>query len=104
MQTHLINDHSFHLFYSPSNTSSRLPYLGVIIAAHPSVKDHKVGDRVFGANFSYAERIIVNAKNILPIPSNFSFEEAAGLYITYPTSYAALVLRAQLKQGKLDDV
>ncbi|RUS14839.1 chaperonin 10-like protein, partial [Endogone sp. FLAS-F59071] len=74
---------------------------GVIIAAHPSVKNYKVGDRVFGSNFSYAERIIIDTKNILPIPTNFSFEEAAGLYITYPTSYAALVLRAQLKQGEV---
>lgn len=30
-----------------------------------------------------------------------SFEEAAGLSITYPTSYAALVIRAKLQKGIL---
>jgi NADPH2:quinone reductase len=34
------------------------------------------------------------------MPKNFTFEQAAGLYVTYPTSYAALVLRANLKAGE----
>ncbi|RUS34290.1 chaperonin 10-like protein [Jimgerdemannia flammicorona] len=74
-------------------------FSGVVVATHPSVKNCKPGDRVFGNGFSYAERIVVKSGAILPVPQNFSFEEAAGLFITYPTSYAALVLRAQLKKG-----
>lgn len=34
------------------------------------------------------------------MPKNFTFEQAAGLFITYPTSYSALVLRANLKAGE----
>ncbi|CAO3600069.1 unnamed protein product [Absidia cylindrospora] len=34
------------------------------------------------------------------MPKNFTFEQACGLYITYPTSYSALVLRANLKAGE----
>ncbi|KAI9490512.1 NAD(P)-binding protein [Zychaea mexicana] len=65
-----------------------------------TVSQYKAGDRVFGSGFSFAEVITVEASKVLPIPKNFSFEQAAGLYITWPTSYAALVLRAQLKAGE----
>ncbi|KAJ2725909.1 hypothetical protein GGI07_000954 [Coemansia sp. Benny D115] len=62
----------------------------------------KVGDRVFGSNATgtYAEYIAVPAIQCFHIPSTLSFEQAAGLYITYPTSYAALVLRAQVAAGE----
>ncbi|GAA5802945.1 hypothetical protein HPULCUR_008420 [Helicostylum pulchrum] len=65
-----------------------------------TVPKFKVGDRVFGSGSSFAEVVNVNASMVLPMPRNFSFEQAAGLFITYPTSYSALVLRAQLKAGE----
>jgi NADPH2:quinone reductase len=55
---------------------------------------------VFGSGYSFAEVINVAATSVLPMPKNFTFEQAAGLYITYPTSYSALALRAQLKAGE----
>lgn len=55
---------------------------------------------MFGAGNSFAEVVNVLASNVLPIPKHFNYEQAAGLYVTYPTSYAALVLRAQLKAGE----
>jgi NADPH2:quinone reductase len=33
------------------------------------------------------------------VPDGWSFHEAAGLFITAPTSYAALVVRAGVKKG-----
>jgi NADPH:quinone reductase len=36
---------------------------------------------------------------MLPVPDGWSFQEAAGLFVTAPTSYAALVTRANIKEG-----
>jgi NADPH2:quinone reductase len=35
----------------------------------------------------------------LPVPSGMSYEQAAGLFVTYPTSYEGLVGRGQAKKG-----
>ncbi|KAG2186139.1 hypothetical protein INT43_002577 [Umbelopsis isabellina] len=74
-------------------------FAGVVLKS--TVPNFKVGDRVFGSGNAYAEQVVVDAIKCIPIPSNLSFEEAAGLYVTYPTSYAALVLRAKLQPGEI---
>ncbi|SCV73427.1 BQ2448_7353 [Microbotryum intermedium] len=62
---------------------------------------YKHGQKVFGAGQgAYAERIKVDWKSLVPVPENVTMEQAAGLYITYPTSYAALVYRAEIKKGE----
>ncbi|KAG1487379.1 hypothetical protein G6F45_012282 [Rhizopus arrhizus] len=73
-------------------------FSGIVLKS--TVPQFKAGDRVFGAGNAFAEVVNVLASSVLPIPKNFNFEQAAGLYITYPTSYAALVLRANLKAGE----
>lgn len=73
-------------------------FSGIVLKS--TVPQFKAGDRVFGAGNSFAEVVNVLASNVLPIPKHFNYEQAAGLYVTYPTSYAALVLRAQLKAGE----
>lgn len=73
-------------------------FSGVVLKS--TVPEYKAGDRVFGSGYSFAEVITTAAERVLPVPKNFTFEQAAGLYITWPTSYAALVLRAQLKAGE----
>ncbi|KAF9425303.1 hypothetical protein BGZ94_007672 [Podila epigama] len=77
-------------------------FAGVVTAVGPDAKSmYKVGDRVFGSTQGcYAEKVCCNPKTLLPIPANLSFEQAAGLFITYPTSYVALAVRAQLKAGE----
>ncbi|GAB1521411.1 hypothetical protein RhiTH_004506 [Rhizoctonia solani] len=61
----------------------------------------KRGDRVFGSGQgAYAERVAAKWQNLHPIPNGFSFEQAAGLFVTWPTSYEALVGRAQLQPGE----
>jgi NADPH2:quinone reductase len=62
---------------------------------------YKPGDRVFGsAQGSYATKIISTEERLRPIPKDWGFFEAAGLFITAPTSYAALVTRAGVKKGR----
>ncbi|KAI8373771.1 alcohol dehydrogenase [Blakeslea trispora] len=73
-------------------------FSGVVLKSTTS--KFKPGDRVFGSGYSFAEVINVPATNVLPMPTRFTFEQAAGLFVTYPTSYAALVLRANLKAGE----
>jgi Zn-dependent alcohol dehydrogenase len=45
-------------------------------------------------------RIKVDWRNLLVVPEGMSYDAASTLFVTYPTSYAALVLRAQLKKDE----
>ncbi|KAH9485385.1 Quinone oxidoreductase-like protein 2-like protein [Psilocybe cubensis] len=61
----------------------------------------KRGQRVFGsAQGCYADKVAVPHWNVIPLPDNISFDQGAGLFITWPTSYEALVGRAELKKGE----
>ena len=61
---------------------------------------YAVGDRVFGAGQgSYATKIAVPEDSLRLVPDGWSFSEAAGLFVTAPTSYAGLVIRAQIRNG-----
>ncbi|KZS98330.1 alcohol dehydrogenase [Sistotremastrum niveocremeum HHB9708] len=61
----------------------------------------KAGDRVFGqAQGCYAERVATDYRVLHPVPKGMSLDEAAGLYVTWPTSYEGLVGRAELKAGE----
>ncbi len=46
-----------------------------------------------------SEYVKVPATNVFKKPENLSFEEAAGIGITYATAWNSLVLRAGIKQG-----
>ena len=58
--------------------------------------------RMFGEHCwgGYAERIAVPRQNILPKPSNLSFEQAACVPLTFLTSWTMLTRRAKLKPGE----
>lgn len=61
----------------------------------------KPGDRVFGSGEgAYAEKIATDWQQLFSIPKGMSYNEAAGLFVTWPTSYEALVGRAELKAGE----
>lgn len=80
----------------------------MVVETPPSADDgddssqrFKVGDRVFGSGQgAYAEYIACSGRMLLPVPERWSFAEAAGLFVTAPTSYAALVVRADIQEGK----
>ncbi|KAF2157094.1 NAD(P)-binding protein [Myriangium duriaei CBS 260.36] len=60
----------------------------------------KVGDKVFGAaQGGYATNICAVESALRPVPKGWGYFESAGLFVTAPTSYAALVNRAQIKKG-----
>jgi NADPH2:quinone reductase len=61
---------------------------------------YKPGDGVFGsAQGGYATMITSTEERLRPLPKNWGHFEAAGLFITAPTSYGALVQRAGVKKG-----
>jgi NADPH:quinone reductase len=61
----------------------------------------KPGDRVFGSsNGCFAEKAKVPWTYLLPLPDNMTYDQGAGLHVTWPTSYEALVGRADLKAGE----
>ncbi|KAJ1728688.1 hypothetical protein GGI11_003882 [Coemansia sp. RSA 2049] len=76
-------------------------FAGTVVRRSQTDQRFKIGDRVFGssATGAYAEYIAVPAAHCLQIPETLGFEQAAGMYITYPTSYAGLVQRGRVRRG-----
>ncbi|KJA19906.1 hypothetical protein HYPSUDRAFT_841928 [Hypholoma sublateritium FD-334 SS-4] len=67
----------------------------------PAGSHLKRGQRVFGAQLgSFSDKIAVHCDRVIPLPDNITFDQGAGLFITWPTSYEALVGRAELKKGE----
>lgn len=62
---------------------------------------YKSGDRIFGSTQGcFADKVAVKWQATNRLPDNLTFDQGAGLYITWPTSYEALVGRAELKPGE----
>ncbi|KAI0905503.1 hypothetical protein F4823DRAFT_627792 [Ustulina deusta] len=77
-------------------------FSGSVLATPANSKSPKfpVGSRVFGASQgAYATKVCATEEQLLPVPQGWSFTDAAGLFVTAPTSYGALVLRAGVKAG-----
>ncbi|KAF4980159.1 hypothetical protein FZEAL_3778 [Fusarium zealandicum] len=74
-------------------------FAGTVIAA-PANPKFPPGSRVFGASQgAFATKLCAKEDTLLPVPDGWSFQEAAGLFVTAPTSYSALVVRAGIKKG-----
>ncbi|KAI4862575.1 NAD(P)-binding protein [Hypoxylon rubiginosum] len=78
-------------------------FSGIVLATPTDPKSppkFPVGSRVFGASpGAYASRVCSAEHELLPVPTGWSFTDAAGLFVTAPTSYGALVQRAGVKAG-----
>ena len=81
---------------------------GTVEEVGHDVTEFKVGDRVYLTAFSadrttgtYAEKIVLDAKNVYSLPDNISFLEAAGLGIPAFTAYKALFLKARICAGEI---
>ena len=83
--------------FSPGGEGS-----GVVSAVGPGVKRVKVGDAVIGmaVHGAFAEKWVVPENATMPKPDALPFDIAAGLAITYGTSYYALKQRAELAEGE----
>lgn len=75
---------------------------GIISEVGEGVKHLKVGDKVIfmAQTGAFAEKAVVQAITAIPMPEGLSFEMAAGITLTYGTSYHALKQRAELKPGE----
>lgn len=75
---------------------------GVVAAVGDKVGRVKVGDEVIsmGGAGAFCEKIAVNEQVVFPKPQSLNFEQAAGVSITYFTTYHAFKQRAQLQPGE----
>ena len=75
---------------------------GVVAAVGAKVTRFKAGDKVLsmGASGAFCEKIAANEYAVFPMPEGLSFEQAAGISITYFTSYYALKQRADIQPGE----
>ncbi|KAK3903776.1 thioredoxin reductase [Staphylotrichum tortipilum] len=77
-------------------------FAGIVLATPANSKNPKfpVGSRVFGATQgAYATKAVAKEVSMLAVPEGWSYKQAAGLFVTAPTSYGALVVRAGVKAG-----
>jgi len=58
---------------------------------------HLLGETIRG---TYAEHIVVPALNLLPIPDEFSFAEAAAAGLVFQTAWHSLITRGNLQSGE----
>jgi NADPH2:quinone reductase len=77
-------------------------FAGTVEALGPGVTSFKPGDRVLGYMTYGAARefVAVDAGKLIKIPDALDFDRAAGLCITYGTTFHALKDRARLKGGE----
>ncbi|WP_332701661.1 NAD(P)H-quinone oxidoreductase [Devosia sp.] len=90
--------------YDPPPDASPLPGLevaGEIAALGHGVSGRQLGDRVMALTNGggYAEYVAVPAGQVLPVPANWTLEEAAALPETWFTITQTLVMRAGLEPG-----
>ena len=74
---------------------------GVIEAVGEGVEGFTVGDRVMAGigNGGLAEKVIVPAGRMFPVPEGVPFEKAASLLMTYGTTIHGLKDRGHIKEG-----
>jgi len=75
---------------------------GVVREVGEGVEGFAVGDRILAGTQTggFAETAVVPARDAHLLPDGMSFEEGAAIPIIYPTSYAALIFRANLQAGE----
>jgi NADPH2:quinone reductase len=75
---------------------------GAVTEVAGDVKEYKVGDRVIAAigHGGYATEVVADQGQLLPMPSNMSYEDGAAFTMTYGTSYYALKQRSSYQPGE----
>lgn len=78
---------------------------GVVDAVGDEVTNIKIGDRVYIGGFTaerntgtYAEKVVVDAFTVHPLPESLSFEQGASLGIPALAAYQAVILRAEVNE------
>jgi NADPH2:quinone reductase len=75
---------------------------GEVLAVGDGVDRYKVGDKVIAMTGSgcFRDQVAVDQNAVMPMPEGLDFTQAAGVAMTYFTSYHALKQRANLKEGE----
>lgn len=75
---------------------------GVVSAVGEDVAEVAVGDRVFGGTRfgGYSERVVVSARDVVPLPDHLSFEQGAAIPVNYATAWAGLVRYGSAQPGE----
>ena len=79
-----------------------LDMAGEIIEVGPDVQGWQVGDKVCAllGGGGYAEQVAVDQQLLMPIPTGWSFEEAASLPEVYLTAYVNIFMEAGFQPGE----
>jgi NADPH2:quinone reductase len=86
----------------PLPFSPSAEFAGIVESVGAGVTGYAPGERVMG-HIGYGaarERVIARPEQLVKLPDALDFERAAGLTVTYGTTYHALKDRAQLKPGE----
>jgi NADPH:quinone reductase len=77
-------------------------FAGIVKAVGEGVSNAKPGDSVVGVGVTggFAEEALIDAANIVPLPTSADFAVAAALTMAYGTSLHALKDRARLARGE----
>lgn len=76
---------------------------GVVEKTGAKVEKFKVGDRVLTADSvtgTYAEFCLCEEKHLIKLPARISFEQGAGVFVPFATSYRALFQKAKAREGE----
>ena len=93
-----IHAHAPKLPYTPGKDGA-----GIVEAVGDGVTRWNIGDRVYTADSltgTYAEYSLCEEKQLGRLPDNISFEQGAGVWTPYATSYRALFQKAAAKSGE----
>ena len=87
-----------NLPYTPGKDAA-----GIVVKVGTNVGKSKAGDRVLTADSvtgTYAEFCLCEENQLIKLPENVSFEQGAGVFVPYATSYRALFQKAKAKRGE----
>jgi NADPH2:quinone reductase len=93
-----VHAHAPKLPYTPGKDGA-----GVVESVGEGVTKLAVGDRVYTADSltgTYAEFSLCEENQLGRLPNNVSFEQGAGIWTPYATSFRALFQKAQAKSGE----
>lgn len=87
-----------NLPYTPGKDAA-----GIVEAVGANITKFKIGDRVLTADSvsgTYAEFCLCEEKHLIHLPENVSFEQGAGVFVPFATSFRAMFLKAKVKSGE----
>lgn len=74
---------------------------GEVVKAGPGVTAYRAGDRVMGrCAGAFSEYLLMDVAEAIPVPGSLTWEEAAGIPLTFLVAFDMLVLQGRLKAGE----